>query len=332
MAGKGIPSRLGLVIAVVAVVSSLTQAAAAHPVRCGEVIRTSIELEADLFCAGDGLVVGAAGITIDLSGHQIAGDGDGVGIRNDGFDGVIITDGRISGFDRGVQIADVATNSIEELELGSNPTVDIFVDGARSLMIDDNELSPDGIGILTLDTDDSVIEDNEIVGGDTAIGVKGDGNLILDNDVADGGVGVLVDGDDNTIDSNDLEDGSDNGIVVLGDDNLVVDNDVERYRSGIWILGVDGVGSGNRLDGNDVEGSQGDGIHVDGVDAEIVDNDVADNGDDGIEVDGGSPFIADNEADDNAGWGIDADVSGVTGGDNDADDNGSPCRPAFLCE
>lgn len=332
MGGKGTLSRLGFVIAVVAVLGSLTQPAAAHPVRCGEVIRTSIELEADLFCGEDGLVVGAAGITIDLGGHQIAGDGDGVGIRNEGFDSVVITDGRISGFDRGVQIADVAANLVEELELGSNPTVDIFVDGGRAVTIDDNELSPDATGILALDTDDSVIGDNEIVGGDIAIAVKGHRNLILDNDIADGGVGLLVDGDDNTVEENQLEDGSDNGIVVLGDDNLITDNEVERHRSGIWIQGVDGVGSGNRLDGNDVEGSQGDGIHVDGVDAEIVDNDVADNGDDGIEVDGESPVIADNDADDNADWGIDADVSGVTGGDNDADDNGSPCRPAFLCD
>ena len=42
-------------------------------------------------CGGDGLVVGAHGITIDLNGRTIDGGGSGAGIRNNGFDHVTIT-------------------------------------------------------------------------------------------------------------------------------------------------------------------------------------------------------------------------------------------------
>jgi hypothetical protein len=52
-----------------------------------------------LGCRGDGLVVGASGITIDLGGHTVAGtvSDDSVGIRNAGRAHVLVKNGVVRG-------------------------------------------------------------------------------------------------------------------------------------------------------------------------------------------------------------------------------------------
>lgn len=59
---------LGVVVA--------TPAAAGH-VTCGQVLTTSVTLDADLFCpSGDGLVIQGDGVTLNLNGHSIRGELD----------------------------------------------------------------------------------------------------------------------------------------------------------------------------------------------------------------------------------------------------------------
>src|SRR5262245_66644194 len=42
---------------------------------CATTVTTSAVLANDLVCNGDGIVLGAPGVTIDLKGHTIRGDG-----------------------------------------------------------------------------------------------------------------------------------------------------------------------------------------------------------------------------------------------------------------
>src|SRR3954468_9415828 len=88
-------------VVIVAIAAALTGAAFAAPAfgaarpACGDVITSNTTLRADLRdCPGDGLVIGADGITLDLNGHTIGGDaisgGDDVGIRDDGHHGAVI--------------------------------------------------------------------------------------------------------------------------------------------------------------------------------------------------------------------------------------------------
>ena len=68
------------------------------PVNCGQVISQSILVSNSLTnCWGDGLVVGAPGITIDLNGFVIDGLQMGAGIRNNGHDQVTVTNGTVHG-------------------------------------------------------------------------------------------------------------------------------------------------------------------------------------------------------------------------------------------
>jgi hypothetical protein len=87
---------VGALVVTGAAAVAASSAAASQPaaVHCGETLTKRVRLKADLVdCPGDGLIVGASGITIDLNGHTIDGvpvAGCGVpatprqGIRNDG--------------------------------------------------------------------------------------------------------------------------------------------------------------------------------------------------------------------------------------------------------
>ena len=71
-----------------ALLAVLAGQALANHVQCGDVISQDTTLDSDLIdCPGDGLVIGADGITLDLGGHTVDGDGVGVfcdsGIKND---------------------------------------------------------------------------------------------------------------------------------------------------------------------------------------------------------------------------------------------------------
>ncbi len=62
------------------------------------------------------------GITVDLDGHTLDGTGLGVGILNNGFDRVTITNGSVQEFDFGVQLgAGTANNIVSFLALQPQP-------------------------------------------------------------------------------------------------------------------------------------------------------------------------------------------------------------------
>jgi hypothetical protein len=56
-------------------------AAQASPISCGSTITSDVVLSKNLNCTGDGLIVGANNLTIDLNGKRINGAGVGTGIQ-----------------------------------------------------------------------------------------------------------------------------------------------------------------------------------------------------------------------------------------------------------
>jgi parallel beta-helix repeat protein len=92
---------LGLAGALAASAVLAAPAAAQAPIRCGDTITVSTTLTRDLVgCAGNGLVIGADGITIDLAGHSIRGINarGSSGIVDNGHAGVTIANGKIADF------------------------------------------------------------------------------------------------------------------------------------------------------------------------------------------------------------------------------------------
>ena len=109
-------------VAVVAAVGAGSSPAAAAPVACGSVVTSNLTLRADLVgCSGDGLVVGANGIRIDLNGHEVSGlkAPGSVGIRNVGHNGVRIESskpfGTISEFDVGISVTGASRTTVSKV-------------------------------------------------------------------------------------------------------------------------------------------------------------------------------------------------------------------------
>jgi parallel beta-helix repeat protein len=281
------------------------QALASHG-SCGAVLTEDTQLDSDLAnCPDDGLVIGADNITVDLNGHDITGTGaaGSVGIRNEGYDGVTIEDGRI----------------LAPIGLDFGFETGILLIGAQENRVRRVSVTGGSYGIALFDSLGNRIRRNGAIGGasnqcDTPAGVAialyhSDKNLILANS------GQL----------------SDFGLTLFRSQrNTIRDNEVAPLDSdGNQCAGIALFGSSdnNDIENNVAANNDHDGIVVNGrSDGSLVMANVAVfNGlDDGIDVNNPDTTIADNTANQNGDLGIEA-AAGVTdGGGNRASGNGDP--------
>jgi hypothetical protein len=87
---------------------------------CGSVLTTDTTLTADVLnCVGDGLLIGADNITLDLNGHVVGGDAVedpiDVGIRVLEHHGVTMTNGTLQGFYRGIVFEAAPSGSVTSM-------------------------------------------------------------------------------------------------------------------------------------------------------------------------------------------------------------------------
>jgi parallel beta-helix repeat protein len=235
----------------------LIAANAARPafaVQCGDIIRTDLKLTSNLKCTGTALLVFAPGITIDLNGHDITGDGTGDGI-NIPVTGVTLKGkGRISNFETGVHLGITGGIVIYDLTLENN-----------------------AIGINVLRGGGIRIFDNTIRGGvNGQVGVTMEaveGTAIYRNTISGFQVGVDIPTGDPPAER----------IPVISE------NVISQNQTGISIRGLD---SDSIIRGNLIVDNQLNGIAIDGIDeagCTIQENQVLRNGGNGILVQGGAP-------------------------------------------
>ncbi len=276
---RGISTGAALTLLVLS--TSLDGAAAAPPpqaaatVTCGETITKNTTLVADVGpCPGDGIIIGADNVTLNLNGHTISGtagpgDGNAAGVRLANRTGVTLTGlpgqsgkkGTISGFDAGVFINRGSGNTIENLTI---------VDNVGPANLEALPLLGDGVVLF-------YSANNRIVN-----------NLVARNGHYDG-IGVFGEGsNDNLIQGNTVEDTvgffnrfnpslQGNGIVIThflnANDprghsifnNNVIDNVVRRnFTAGVSMTSnVNGRITGNTIEDNgDLERNQSNGIGV----------------------------------------------------------------------
>jgi large repetitive protein len=179
----------------------------ADQAECGQVLTHSITLSNDLLaCAGDGLVIGAGGITVDLNGHLVQGAGLGAGVRNPGHHDVTIRGGAIRNFDSGVLLSETQRNVV------------------AGISFDQTELG----GVHLSNADASQVRDNQIIGfSGAAVHLTGgsSSNVLAGNAVAAGnGEAIVVEGgsDHNRIEGNTLSGSSDSGLRVDYSSNTMV--------------------------------------------------------------------------------------------------------------
>jgi parallel beta-helix repeat protein len=305
-------------------------------VRCGEVLTRSTLVTNDLAeCPGDGLVIGAPRVIVDLAGHTIDGVGLGAGVLNDGFASVTVRNGTLQDFDHGVVLlSETESNVVEGLTLRENELAAVrlfdaragnlvrenmvvgngegvaLVSGSTGTVVEDNEFSLNsGASLLLRDANDNLVEDNDVLGGgDLGIGLeRASGNTLVDNDVAetsDGGIELRDGSHANRIEDNDLSASGDTGIMVDSSDrNELIANTARLMSdSGITLVSAnDGV-----VAANDLRGSTG-GLQMDGSSRNRVEANMAsDSSGIGIELGGDSygNLVVFNRALDNGAAGI----------------------------
>jgi parallel beta-helix repeat protein len=324
-------------------------------ISCGMVVTTNIVAANNLNCTGDGLIVGASGITINLNGHTIDGDdGPDLGIQTAGFDNVKIMNGRITDFDNGVSI-DPGSNQAQltGLEIRSSFAGVVATD-SNTLTISGNRiLSNNNLGILISTSNDSTIQDNRVVGttadaillsGVTASDVIGNivtlnghngiqllgpstGNTVTQNVIArSGNFGIVLEGDSvdgNTISVNRSIGSVEAGIGLSDGDNNVLEGNVLSHNGAFGVRVADAANN-NLVKRNQVAGNGDDGIYNEfGSDSNVYDqNSLIGNAGDGLDTDAGgsTTMIKKNTAYGNGEHGIEA-ATATDGGGNKASGN-----------
>jgi parallel beta-helix repeat protein len=292
---------------------------------CGKTIVKDTTLKANLKnCPGDGLVIGAGDITLNLNGHKIDGQ-DAVGTEGvsiSGHSGVHIKGGgggRISEFPIGVSALTAAGVKLSGVEVSELSEGGVFLNTTTGATIKNDVISEAQIyGIQLSNSQGNEVSGNEITGPDSsafgspAIAVAGsDDSLITGNILRGGGEG-------------------DWGITVHGsaERTKVKANEVRAFsQSGIDVY--DGA-LDTHVKKNKAIGNHSDGILVDGdagIGTDVINNLARKNDDDGIELDHANVRVGDNRALDNGDWGIIATELIVDLGGNTASGNlqGAQC-------
>jgi parallel beta-helix repeat protein len=227
--------------------------ALAAEANCGDIITANTILHNDLTdCPGDGIVIGADNITLDLNRHTI--DGDAVqgadrlddGIHNDGHGGVTIENGTIREFDRAVALDAASHNRLHGLTTTLNSGRAINVDdGSNANHIYGNTASNNGrSGIALLSSDYNLVENNTL-SGNVVAGMGGftvrhsviRHNVVSDN--GDNGIFWGAGSEDNRIEDNTISGSPGFGVAVGGARNVVSRNHLVRNCVGILVSGED---------------------------------------------------------------------------------------------
>ena len=248
-------------------------------ISCGQVITQDTTLQHDLVdCPGNGLVIGADNITLNLNGHTIDGLTGGSGCGADclhgrgidntaGHDGVRIINGKVTDFERGVILVGAQRNVLKDLTVHANGTREIFspVTLIRSdhNTIEDSTMGAGEPALLLFLSDDNTIARNHMAGGisirqgDAVALVEANNNRLVDNETgADGFAARILHSDGNHLARNTL--GGYAGAFLQGVSNTTVIRNTFTGRGGVSV-----EGQSNRLARNLLLSESGIGVSGD---------------------------------------------------------------------
>jgi nitrous oxidase accessory protein NosD len=203
---------------------------------CGQVVEGLVELNSNLNCSGDGLIVGGNDTTIRLNGYTIMGpgpDSSKVGVSVGNQVGVMIEGpGTIEQFQAGIYAAGAEDTMISGVMLEDNQ-IAVFSTGTEGLQAMQNELTENSIGVGSHSSNGLELTEN-LITGNVLTGISfmtTDDSLISKNDVRASHNGIYVDPESNSnrIESNDvLENELDlnnaNGLAINVNSNSFSDN------------------------------------------------------------------------------------------------------------
>jgi len=254
------------------------------PCACGNrVVRDRTLRGADpvtqTICPADGLVV-AAGVTLDLGGATLRGQGAGVGVRIEpGATQVRVKRGKVVSFATGVR---------------GEATTGVYVADVQVL-----DSVQDGLN-LTGDhhtVEKVVIQDS----GDLGAAVVGNAARLSRLEVeGNGRAGVRLVGHGHTLEQSVIDGNGEAGAEVSGDANQVARLSMDGNGGDGLFVG----GTGNRVTRNTTTRNGRDGLEVHGASAVVERNHATSNGESGLEIHGTGHTVSSNTADLNTGTGL----------------------------
>jgi parallel beta-helix repeat protein len=321
-----------LALAVAGGISYAPDRAHAAQVSCGDTITADTTLDRDLIdCPNNGILIGADGVTLDLNGHVIDGDGTptagcdlevefcDTGVANDGHDGVTVMHGSVRELALGVSVVEGARHN---RVLGISSSENFFfgivvVNSARSLVrgsSGNRNLAPEGDGMGVFFSHHIRILHNSFRrNGGPGIHVADSTDNVIKGNVfsRNPDIPVLIEGSDhNRVRRNRLVRNGEGIIVAPGNRNVIARNRILRGGYGIAVE----KGRGNLVAHNLVAHARGAGIRL-GLERPLIGgrhntvrrNLVRASGDDGFLVNkkDGHSLLRRNRARHNGGDGFD---------------------------
>lgn len=223
--------------------AALAAPLSARALQCGVPISVSVSLATDLVCtSGDGVVVGADNLRIDLNGFSILGAGiaGAAGVRSSGFSGIkVVGPGRIAAFEISLAIDGGRFHEIRDVDVADisppgSPGAAIWMRNTRDSVIEKSR-----IGVARIEADPYLAATGNRIAGNDAAGVQLYGCNASYNDVTGNNMSgvstpgvVVVSGLGNRIYGNNMY-----GHVYLGSarQTLVEANTIMSPGPGGWI-------------------------------------------------------------------------------------------------
>jgi hypothetical protein len=362
---------LQLLVALFALSLFLAPAAQAGHVRCGDAITQDTTLDEDLVdCPGNGIVIAASGVTLDLNGHTIDGQGAGSGVSARGVRGdspvflsVTVEHGTIREFGQGIRFesaggrvtrtrlvgngtgllaAPAAAIEFDRNRVEHNTAVGVDINGKfgeGSSALHDNVVRASPVGVALVFLDEIAVSGNRIERNSNAamtlfkvFGGEVSHNTIAGNRDGLSGSFSRVPVRDNTISGN-----SGTGVSFSWGELPLFGNKISR-NGGDGVVAGTGAGFTEVAD-NTIIGNGRNGVLVEGEYADhalpsgtITGNTVGQNDLDGISVRQNSRavLVTDNKADRNGDDGIEVDLADATITGNHAWRNGDLGIEAVL--
>ena len=289
---------------------ALPVAASAAPpstsVTCGQTLTSSTRLANDLLgCPGDGLVIGADNITIDLGGHAVSGmnAAGSEGVADDGHRGATIRNGTIEGFFlNGVALRSAPRSAVHHVTIRRIGAGGGDTDSSAGVLVKD---SPYSSVTASKVTNDVVAYQSDGVDVLSSAGTTVTGNRLANN--AWNGM-VVVTSPRTHVVGNAFDGNQNQGIEVNGGSDgtvLARNHAADNVSSGLVVGDVShALIEGNTLSGNGDSGLFMFDIHS----SRVIGNRAHGNGV-GINLDGGQNgssgiYVADNDTSRNSGTGI----------------------------
>jgi parallel beta-helix repeat protein len=240
---------------------------------CGQVVTQDVTLTSDLNCDnGDGLIVGASDITINLNGYSIT-SGDETGSES-------------------------PTTTASGDETGSESPTTTDYDGSSGILVANaenvaisglGEISGFSRGVTFLGSSGGHLTDVQLANNDIgAVMASSSGTEISRNTFTNNGIAVVSDGSNGGVTAfNQIVANLREGILLIGSsDNVVAANNM--YGNGANGIYLDPMSQGNNIDYNTVFGHEtADLNNADGMPTNVNQNSFGDNNNCGTSLPGG---------------------------------------------